>query len=99
MKTTISKTCLMLTLLLFTCSIGIVPAVYAEQTIEQTQAQAQTLAFIEDVLPIDLTKYEVTTKILDIQIPVGGKQQQTVRYTLASAEGNVSISATSKIIA
>jgi hypothetical protein len=97
MKKLFTKICVMLAIVLIATSLGAFPATYAEQT----TAQDQTMAFIENVLPVDLSKYNITLThhSTDEGSPIVGitglpisRVVDSVRYTLDSDESTLRVS-------
>jgi hypothetical protein len=69
-------------LVLFLAPISFLPASNAVQT----SAQIQSMTFIENVLPVDLSKYQITfVRESTFKLPDGGSQD-TVLYDLVSQE-------------
>lgn len=58
---------------------------------EQTPAQNQTMVFIENVLPVDLSKYNITF-ITQSTLELGTRTIDTVRYLLDSEESTIKVS-------
>ena len=84
-------------IVLLATSLGAFPITYAEQP----AAEQQTRAFIENVLPVDLSKYNITlTKhTTDSGPPIAGVTGQPIsrvidslRYTLDSPESTIRVS-------
>lgn len=88
MKKLLTEIYVMLIIVLITASLGTFPATYAAQS----TAQDQAMAFIENALPVDLSKYNMTlTKHTKIDaLPIGGVLDR-VRYTLASDESTFDV--------
>jgi len=98
MKKLLTKICVMLAVVLIATSLGSFPATFAEQTTAQDQARA----FIENALPVDLSKYNITltnhstlneTAIAEATglSPSNNRVIDTVRYTLSSEESTVDV--------
>lgn len=87
MKKLLTKISIALIAVLIASSISAFPITHAEQS----KAQEVALTFIENTLPVDLTKYSITfTKQSTLQMPFGS-QLDIVRYTLSSSESTVNI--------
>lgn len=96
MKKYLTKLGITLIIVLTASSLCALPNTYAEQP----EAQDQTLAFIENVLPVDLSKYNViltNNSTLD-GLPLAGAIEQanprvidTVQYTLSSEQSTVDV--------
>jgi len=96
MKKYLTKICIALIIVLIASSLCALPATYAEQP----RSQDQALAFIENVLPVDLSKYNITLtshSTLD-GVPIAGAIEQantrvidTVQYTLRSEQSTVDV--------
>ena len=97
MKQQLAKISVTLVIVLIATSLGAFPATYALQP----AAQDQTRAFIENVLPVDLSKYTITlTKhTTDNGPPIAGVTGQPInrvidslRYSLDSDESTLRVS-------
>ena len=82
MKKSLIKIFVLLAILLFASSFGVVPVTHAEPTL----AKECTMAFIENALPVDLTKYNVTLK----HDSTLGSAENLV-YVLASNESTLNV--------
>jgi len=96
MKKLFTKICMMLAIVLVTNSLGAFLVTYAADS----DARDQTMGFIENVLPVDLSKYTVTlTKHSTMDgLPIAGIDGQPidivmdrVRYTLDSDESTLRV--------
>lgn len=96
MKKYLTKTYTLLLIALFTVSLGALPATYAEQT----TAKDQALTFIENALPVDLSKYTVnlTSHSTLAGVPIAGAIEQNstrvidmVQYTLHSNQSTIDV--------
>ena len=96
MKKQLAKICIPIVIVLFTSSLCILPTTYADQS----TVQEQVLAFIENALPVDLSKYNITFisySILDGSTVAGATSLsnsrviETVKYTLSSEESTVDV--------
>ncbi|MCW4009580.1 MAG: hypothetical protein NWF05_03040 [Candidatus Bathyarchaeota archaeon] len=78
---------LIIVISLVAASTVLLPALCTEQITAQNQARA----FIENVLPIDLSKYQLSlTKQSTLELP-NGDLVDTIRYTLDSNESTVKV--------
>jgi hypothetical protein len=96
MKKNLTKSCIILIIMLNASSLCVLSDTYAEQL----TAQDQALSFMENVLPVDLSKYNITLtnhSTLD-GVPMEGTLDQantrvidTVQYTLSSEQSTVEV--------
>jgi hypothetical protein len=83
MKKLLPRVCLTLAIVLVTTSLGALPATHANQA----TAQEQALNFIENALPVNLSKYNLTfVKYSTIDGEIGD-----LKYILSSEEGTVDV--------
>jgi hypothetical protein len=83
MKKQLTKTCLTVAIVVLAFLIGALTTAHADQA----SAQSQALAFIENVLPVDLTKYTINfEKYSTIDGKVGD-----LRYNLSSKVGTIDV--------
>ncbi|MCW4017120.1 MAG: hypothetical protein NWF00_00315 [Candidatus Bathyarchaeota archaeon] len=97
MKKQLTKLCMPIVIVLFAASsLCVLPTAYADQT----TAKDQVLAFIENALPLSLSKYDITFvsySILDGSTVAGAtslsnnRVVETVKYTLSSDESTVDV--------
>lgn len=93
MKKQLTKICIPIVIALIASSLYTLPTTYAEQTPTQEQvlAQQQSLAFIENALPVDLSKYSLNVTKQSTTETADGAALHIVRYYLNSEDSTVEV--------
>ncbi|MFA5365242.1 MAG: hypothetical protein WC325_08695 [Candidatus Bathyarchaeia archaeon] len=86
MKKLLAKLCMLMVVVIISVSLGVFPIANAEPTAAQNQA----MEFIENVLPVDLSKYNITF-LHESTLELGSRKIDNLRYLLDSKESTFEV--------